>query len=102
MTDMSDRRIIDTDEAPEPVGAYPHAREACGLLFLSSVEASLAILRETATQCKQSSNGGTRYSCRALATSAKPPSRLGGPGHRLIARSHHNWSGADTRRRRAV
>ena len=37
MTDTSDGRIIDADNAPEPVGAYPHAREAGGLLFLSGI-----------------------------------------------------------------
>jgi len=29
--------IINTKKAPEPVGAYPHARKAGGLLFLSGV-----------------------------------------------------------------
>lgn len=28
---------ISTDKAPEPVGAYPHAREANGFVFLSGV-----------------------------------------------------------------
>lgn len=32
---MSDK--INTDKAPEPVGAYPHARKVGGLLFLSGV-----------------------------------------------------------------
>ncbi|RMG14517.1 MAG: RidA family protein [Planctomycetota bacterium] len=29
--------IFNTDEAPKPVGAYPHARRVGGLLFLSGV-----------------------------------------------------------------
>ena len=32
---MSDK--INSDKAPEPVGAYPHARRVGGLLFLSGV-----------------------------------------------------------------
>ena len=34
---MTDERIIDTDAAPAPVGAYPHAREVGELLFLSGI-----------------------------------------------------------------
>lgn len=35
---MSDKAsIISTSKAPEPVGAYPHARKVGGLLFLSGV-----------------------------------------------------------------
>lgn len=30
-------KIIRTDKAPEPVGAYPHARKAGNLLFLSGI-----------------------------------------------------------------
>ena len=33
---MADGRV-DSDKAPEPVGAYPHARRAGNLLFLSGV-----------------------------------------------------------------
>jgi 2-aminomuconate deaminase len=33
---MSDK-IISSDQAPEPVGAYPHARNVGNLLFLSGV-----------------------------------------------------------------
>ncbi|MFN5876402.1 MAG: RidA family protein, partial [Ignavibacteria bacterium] len=29
--------IINSDRAPEPVGAYPHARRVGNLLFLSGV-----------------------------------------------------------------
>ncbi|MFV0387869.1 MAG: RidA family protein [Pyrinomonadaceae bacterium] len=32
-----DKTIIISDEAPEPVGAYPHARRIGNLLFLSGV-----------------------------------------------------------------
>ena len=32
---MTDR--IDSNRAPEPVGAYPHARKAGGLIFLSGI-----------------------------------------------------------------
>lgn len=32
---MTDR--IDSNRAPEPVGAYPHARKAGGLVFLSGI-----------------------------------------------------------------
>jgi len=31
------RDIINTDAAPKPLGAYPHARRAGGLLFLSGI-----------------------------------------------------------------
>lgn len=34
---MSDDKIISTKRAPEPVGAYPHARKVGDLLFLSGV-----------------------------------------------------------------
>lgn len=33
----SDDQSISTNEAPPPVGAYPHARRAGGLLFLSGI-----------------------------------------------------------------
>ena len=32
-----DKIIINSDRAPEPVGAYPHARRVGNLLFLSGV-----------------------------------------------------------------
>ena len=32
-----DERIVRTDAAPKPVGAYPHARRVGGLLFLSGI-----------------------------------------------------------------
>jgi 2-aminomuconate deaminase len=34
---MTDRDIVHTEGAPPPVGAYPHARRAGGLLFLSGI-----------------------------------------------------------------
>ena len=34
---MTDERIIDSESAPEPVGAYPHARRVGDLLFLSGI-----------------------------------------------------------------
>ncbi|NND60444.1 MAG: RidA family protein [Gammaproteobacteria bacterium] len=34
---MSDNDRIDTDTAPPPVGAYPHARKVGDLLFLSGI-----------------------------------------------------------------
>ncbi len=34
---MSDSSILNSDEAPEPVGLYPHARKVGNLLFLSGV-----------------------------------------------------------------
>lgn len=34
---MSDKEIRNSDSAPEPVGAYPHARKVGNLLFLSGV-----------------------------------------------------------------
>ena len=34
---MSDSKIINAAKAPEPVGAYPHARKHGDLLFLSGV-----------------------------------------------------------------
>jgi 2-aminomuconate deaminase len=34
---MENRQIIKTSKAPEPVGAYPHARIANGFVFLSGV-----------------------------------------------------------------
>jgi len=34
---MSDPDLIESKDAPEPVGAYPHARRAGSLLFLSGV-----------------------------------------------------------------
>jgi 2-aminomuconate deaminase len=34
---MSEREIINSSSAPEPVGAYPHARRVGNLLFLSGV-----------------------------------------------------------------
>jgi len=34
---MSDKNIVDSTRAPEPVGAYPHARKVGDLLFLSGV-----------------------------------------------------------------
>ena len=34
---MTDRTSIDTQQAPEPVGAYPHARRVGNLLFLSGI-----------------------------------------------------------------
>ena len=34
---MSDGKIISSKRAPEPVGAYPHARIAGGFVFLSGV-----------------------------------------------------------------
>jgi 2-aminomuconate deaminase len=34
---MSESTSINSDNAPEPVGAYPHARRAGNLLFLSGV-----------------------------------------------------------------
>lgn len=34
---MDDRRSHDSDRAPEPVGAYPHARQVGELLFLSGI-----------------------------------------------------------------
>ena len=32
-----DKKIINSDSAPEPVGPYPHARKVGNLLFLSGV-----------------------------------------------------------------
>ena len=32
-----DKSILNSDQAPEPVGLYPHARKAGNLLFLSGV-----------------------------------------------------------------
>jgi len=34
---MTDEDIVHTESAPPPVGAYPHARRAGGLLFLSGI-----------------------------------------------------------------
>ena len=34
---MSDDKTIRTDKAPEPVGAYPHAKKVGKLLFLSGI-----------------------------------------------------------------
>ena len=34
---MSDQNIISSDQAPDPVGPYPHARKVGNLLFLSGV-----------------------------------------------------------------
>ncbi|MEO8665461.1 MAG: Rid family hydrolase [Ignavibacteria bacterium] len=34
---MKQNKVINSSEAPEPVGSYPHARVAGGLLFLSGV-----------------------------------------------------------------
>lgn len=34
---MSDKSILNSDKAPEPVGLYPHARKVGNLLFLSGV-----------------------------------------------------------------
>jgi 2-aminomuconate deaminase len=34
---MSDNNTINSSKAPEPVGAYPHARKVGNLLFLSGV-----------------------------------------------------------------
>ncbi len=34
---MSKDKFFHADKAPKPVGAYPHAREAGGLLFLSGI-----------------------------------------------------------------
>lgn len=34
---MAEKNIIHADNAPEPVGAYPHARRVGNLLFLSGV-----------------------------------------------------------------
>ncbi|MEM9207893.1 MAG: RidA family protein [Pseudomonadota bacterium] len=34
---MTDSKIIRTDSAPPPVGAYPHARRVGSLLFLSGI-----------------------------------------------------------------
>lgn len=34
---MTDRDIHESQRAPEPVGAYPHARRVGGLLFLSGI-----------------------------------------------------------------
>ena len=34
---MTDRKIINSSKAPEPVGLYPHARRVNNLLFLSGV-----------------------------------------------------------------
>jgi 2-aminomuconate deaminase len=34
---MKEKDIYNSDKAPEPIGLYPHARRAGGLLFLSGV-----------------------------------------------------------------
>ena len=34
---MTNDKIIVTDDAPQPVGTYPHARQAGNLLFLSGI-----------------------------------------------------------------
>ena len=34
---MSSERLLNSERAPQPVGAYPHARKVGGLLFLSGV-----------------------------------------------------------------
>ncbi len=34
---MADNSVLNSDQAPEPVGAYPHARRVGNLLFLSGV-----------------------------------------------------------------
>ena len=34
---MSEQRVYDSDGAPKPVGAYPHARSVGNLLFLSGI-----------------------------------------------------------------
>ena len=34
---MSERSILDSERAPEPVGPYPHARRVGNLLFLSGI-----------------------------------------------------------------
>ena len=34
---MSEKNIINSEQAPEPVGLYPHARRVGNLLFLSGV-----------------------------------------------------------------
>ena len=36
-TEMIEKQIINTKDAPKPVGAYPHARQVGELLFLSGV-----------------------------------------------------------------
>jgi 2-aminomuconate deaminase len=37
MSNKSDHDRIDSTRAPEPVGAYPHARKAGGMLYLSGI-----------------------------------------------------------------
>lgn len=37
MTNKSEQRKFESQKAPEPVGAYPHARQVGNLLFLSGV-----------------------------------------------------------------
>jgi len=34
---MTDQNVYDSDSAPKPVGAYPHARSVGDLLFLSGI-----------------------------------------------------------------
>lgn len=34
---MTEKKIINSDKAPEPVGAYPHARRVGNMLYLSGV-----------------------------------------------------------------
>lgn len=34
---MSENKVVESSRAPEPVGAYPHARKVGNLLFLSGV-----------------------------------------------------------------
>jgi 2-aminomuconate deaminase len=34
---MSEKNVLNSDKAPEPVGLYPHARRVGNLLFLSGV-----------------------------------------------------------------
>jgi 2-aminomuconate deaminase len=36
-TAMADKKVFDSDSAPGPVGAYPHARRVGNLLFLSGI-----------------------------------------------------------------
>ena len=43
---MTDSNRIDSTTAPEPVGAYPHAKRAGNLLFLSGVGARKRVTKE--------------------------------------------------------
>jgi len=56
-SNMSDKKTLDSERAPEPVGAYPHARSVGNLLFLSGIgprrRGTDAIPEAIEAQCRQ-------------------------------------------------